>query len=662
MEDVGRSSSRAVMGSVLALAVLAGPALGQFGAFNWTLGGSPAGSGEITAEGLTVVGPDGGGGHDIWTAFETSVAAALSLHVEVTFEDHDAWPGPNCFDAPALIVDGVVHVPPDGACSENGWPSGEYVFDLEIPAGATFGLGVWSSDADLGPGVAHFHDLQVEVVPMTTVPGAIDPRVWWDVTGPSNTGRALGLVGDFDGDGVPDVAVGAPGTPTSTPPGRVEVRSGADGSLLFERLGAKSFGSAMIGGDDVTGDGVIDLFVGAPLDDGGEGQPQAGWVFLIDGATTSTVWSTEGPAGSKALGQSLALTVDVDGDGLRDVLAGAPGGSPAVVARVLVLSAATGEILSSLPSPWPELRFGSDLASADVNGDGVEDQVIGAPYTLASQPGPAGRVTVLDGVDGSDVWTAEAPGTFGSALALGPDLDGDGVHELAVGAPGGVSLGAAPGDAFVLDGATGLILASVSGIAPSEVFGSSVALTDDLDGDGAPEVVVAAQESQRAYVFALPGLDLVFELPLGPGVGARQLATPGDLDGDGQPELVTGAQGLARAWHGLQRPGPPALDASGPLVSGSAVELIVSDGPPGAPGVLFAGPWAAGLPFAGGVLIPQPDVSLPLELNASGSFTAVARWPDPLGSWWAVWLQAWLADPYGPGGATSTDAVVFSGD
>ncbi len=138
-------------------------------------------------------------------------------------------------------------------------------------------------------------------------------------------GRAVAGSGDVDGDGIPDFICGAPGEIDwnwDDLQSRVLVFSGADASLLLELDGRKDgsrnswFGGVLAGGKDVNGDGVPDILVGAP-NERGPFAGRSGCVNVYSGCTGTRLWKvfTQNNAGT---GHFIALVGDFDGDGLSE--------------------------------------------------------------------------------------------------------------------------------------------------------------------------------------------------------------------------------------------------------------------------------------------------------------------------------------------------------
>lgn len=132
---------------------------------------------------------------------------------------------------------------------------------------------------------------------------------------------SLAFVGDLDGDGLDELAIGSPHVASSA--GRVRLHSGRDGSLLREFFGDHAqdrLGAAVTGAGDLDGDGYGDLAAGMTGFDGAGGV-DSGAVRAFSGRTGAVIGTIEGGAPGDQLGARLGGGRDVDGDGIPEVIA-----------------------------------------------------------------------------------------------------------------------------------------------------------------------------------------------------------------------------------------------------------------------------------------------------------------------------------------------------
>lgn len=292
-------------------------------------------------------------------------------------------------------------------------------------------------------------------------------------------GSAVTVVSDFDGDGTPDLVIGAPTLDSSTTTrqdGAVYLMSGLGAGFKGKHFADKArvringedvggrFGDAISACGDVDGDGLDDFVVAATWDQ--SGAPLAGRVVLalssrlsdlgrsVQAGAVGPTWV--GAQTGERVGQALSCKHDLNGDGIVDILIGAPfadasdgtdgsAGAEAVgkVYRIIGGEAPVSGPLFSvsdriIQESQDEAWFGWSIATGDLNGDGRYEVIVGAP---GADEG-TGRVHIWDGQEFIDqdggprfVLTGAHLGEGFGRSVTAADIDGDGIDDLVVGAP-----------------------------------------------------------------------------------------------------------------------------------------------------------------------------------------------------------------------------------
>jgi hypothetical protein len=315
-------------------------------------------------------------------------------------------------------------------------------------------------------------------------------------------GMSVDAAGDVNADGYADVLIGAPELNASMA-GKAQVRSGLDGSLLYNFVGSgnDSLGRAVAAAGDLNQDGYDDVLVGAPGVDFVSMLP--GFAVLYSGRDGSALRTFRDPTATRGnFGSAVAGGADINADGMPDLLIGNP-------TRVDSQQRTTGSVRIFSGSNFAQLRqqvgpvqigaLGSSIdAAGDVNGDGYDDYVVGDAGHIPNSSGFAaylysGRDQSLLYTYGGDCFS----GGVGLAVAGGEDVNGDGIEDALIGAPGGLYQFGLPGLACLYSGLTGQVLYSFNPRTTRKGFGTSVDFISDLDGDGLPDVLVGDQLDDR---------------------------------------------------------------------------------------------------------------------------------------------------------------------
>ncbi len=363
--------------------------------------------------------------------------------------------------------------------------------------------------------------------------------------------------GDFDGDGVEDLIVGAQlDDDGGTSLGAVYIiLLKSDGSIKSkQKISATAggftgslathnyFGSAVSKLKDVDGDGVNDLLVGHIYDNTATSRSGAVWIIFLkaDGTVKSQQKIANGVGGFPNIldaednfGCDAIEAGDLDGDGTTDILVGAPydddGGTDKGAVYIINLntngtvksykkiSATTGGFSGTLASGD---AFGYGVGgNADLNGDGKKDIVVGARATddggsdrgatwvlfLNSSEVVTGQ-SKISATSGSFSGTLDNGDHFGSGVAVIGDINGDGFPDIAVTAPydddGGTDRGAAW--LIMMDNAgkakTQIKISATSQYSlknkldDADLMGWRISALNDIDGDGQKEIVIGAMK------------------------------------------------------------------------------------------------------------------------------------------------------------------------
>ncbi|AYQ57298.1 alpha integrin [Bathymodiolus thermophilus thioautotrophic gill symbiont] len=353
-----------------------------------------------------------------------------------------------------------------------------------------------------------------------------------------------------------------------------------------ENAGDKSGWSVSSAGD-VNGDGLDDLILGSP-ETAFSDNDNVGRSYVVFGKTNATVidlsniasgtggFVINGAQANDYNGYSVSSIGDFNGDGLDDLIIGSrkreSDGNSVIGKSHVVFGKTDGTVvnLSNLGTgglvingEQPNDHNGYSVSSAgDVNGDGLDDLIIGAwgmnnnagrSYVLF---GVAGNPTIdlsniVSGTGGFAINGENAGGFSGYSVSSAGDVDGDGFDDLIIGAWG---IDSAKGRSYVVFGKTDGTIVDLSNIASGiggfaingddvhNVSGSSVSSAGDVNGDGLDDLIVGSiiAENNRGKAYVVFGKKEGSAVNLGDiASGTGGFVIRGEKDGDKSGHSVT---------------------------------------------------------------------------------------------------------------------------
>jgi hypothetical protein len=388
-------------------------------------------------------------------------------------------------------------------------------------------------------------------------------------------------------------------------------------------------GSSVSSAGDLNGDGIDDLIIGAPSADP-NGNSGAGESYVVFGTTDWSSWWSGGSAltadnavfqlygyeSSAYSGSSVSSAGDVNADGIDDIIIGAyqadvrgsgdgesylvfgsvdwGGNFPHDSLKLVELDGTNGVQINGI---YVGDFSGSSVSSAgDVNGDGIDDIIIGAPTADPNGNSGAGEsyvvfgatnwtsqyveLSALDGTNGFQINGIDADDDSGSSVSSAGDVNGDGIDDIIIGAPGADPNGnSGAGESYVVFGATdwtsqfvelsaldGTNGFQINGIDRNDISGFSVSSAGDVNGDGIDDIIIGAigadpngnSRAGESYVVfgATNWTSQYIELSALDGTNGFQIngidayddsgisvSSAGDVNGDSVDDIIIGAPG-----------------------------------------------------------------------------------------------------------------------
>ena len=392
----------------------------------------------------------------------------------------------------------------------------------------------------------------------------------------SNFGTSVANIGDFNGDGINELAVGTLKGEIYilrlNDSGEIERFSKIDVDDVNDPIQVTNsiaeFGNSIAKLGDIDGDGINDLAVGSIRDGSGGLNRGAVHILFMDetGLTLKANAKIRHPdvtlADYDAFGSSIAKLGDLDGDGINDLAVGAIGTDKSSAntnegaVHILLLNR-DGSIKSdsfkivdtdndNIFNPGNQDFTGASIAKlGDINGDGINDIAVGAPGNIPSKEGSVFTILMRRAKDNQMTTNGFfridtnshpdlnlSPGDkFGASIANIGDRNGDRINDLAVGAPSDDSGGTDSGALYILymDANTNIVK-----ITSSEANGSyntgrtihiQVMFSEAVDVTGKPKLSLetGSTDTQASYISGSGSDTLIFRYTIVAGDEATDL-------------------------------------------------------------------------------------------------------------------------------------------